>query len=99
MRPARFLVALLFGAAVLVTFVKFLLFAFVAVMFIGGIWTVARVMRYMVFGTANQQYLPMMQYGRSGNWQQQHRHETPPISLGTPKNPSGAAFGRRIEVL
>jgi hypothetical protein len=98
MRPARFLVALLFGAAVLVTFVKFLLFAFVAVMFIGGIWTVARMMRYMLIGNGHQHHWPMMQYGRPGNWQHHGQNPTP-ISLGTPKNTDSAAFGRRIEVL
>lgn len=98
MRPLKFLLVLMFGAAVLFTFIKILLFALMAVMFFGGLWAVARVIRFLAFGDTRP-YNWHTQHNRSLHTWKDFHSAAPPISLGVQRPAQGTSFERRIEVI
>lgn len=97
MRPAKFFIALLFGAAVLITFLKLLFFAIMAAAVFGTLFFVFRAGRYMGgrqgyaqsrFGPANY---PPMRFNE--------RQHAQPIDPRRFQNREKQAFTRGIEVL
>jgi hypothetical protein len=62
MRPARFFLALLFGAAVLITFLKLLFFALIFGAVAGGIYFIARGIQYSMMARQQVPYGPMPGY-------------------------------------
>ncbi len=67
MRPAKFFLALLFGAAVLITFFKLLFFAIMAAAVIGSLFMVFRAGAYMARfgGQPPHHFVPAPQYPSS----------------------------------
>jgi hypothetical protein len=98
MRPARFFLALLFGAAVLITFLKLLFFAAMAAVVLGGMYLLFQGIRHTTARSKhwNQApFAPDQQFPMSTMPQ----NTIQPFGIGTfPVTPQ-QAFPRHIEVL
>lgn len=99
MRPLRFFIALLFGAAVLITFLKLLFFAAMAALVIGGMYLLFRTFQYAAMGRA-------MSQGRQGYTPHAFQMQYPAQPFGgfQPTSPFGyapqaAPPARHIQVL
>lgn len=96
MRPARFLVALLFGAAVLITFLKLLFFVLMVAAVVGAAFFAARTLHFLWTGAQEHR---MAWQGRS------FAHNFGPAYAALPIQPldaypqSAPRTGRIIEVL
>ena len=101
MRPAKFLFALLFGAAVVIAFLKLLFFVVLAAAVFGTLFFAFRAARFLAFrsgraqaGFAPQQYAPPVRLGGYGPQHAWPNAGPRPFQLGE-KRP----IGRHIEVL
>jgi hypothetical protein len=97
MRPARFFLALLFGAAVLITFLKLLFFAAIAAVVFGGIYFLFQGVRHTAIGKnwGQAPFVPDQQFPMNRIPQ----NTIQPFGMGKfPATPQ-QTFPRHIEVL
>lgn len=98
MRPAKFFLALLFGAAVLITFLKLLFFALMATVVFGSLYMIFRAGAYMARygGQPQHHFAPNYHYPSRWNNRFQEAQPMDPF-LFQQGNKQGAT--RHIEVL
>jgi hypothetical protein len=101
MRPVKFFFALLFGAAVLITFLKLVFFAVMAIAFFGALFFAFKAFRFMAMAWQNQQPHYGQQRYFAPHWQQpEDRSPIYPLGgLQTFRPQSRQPMGRTIEVL
>ncbi len=101
MRPIKFFFALLFGAAVLITFLKLVFFAVMAIAFFGALFFAFRAFRFMAMARQNQQPYYGQQRHFAPHWQQPEDQSPiyPLDGMRNFRNQSRQPMGRNIEVL